>query len=144
MRSVDTGVLGAASPVCMTDCVIRGTPSGNGYRELRRDGRQQYAHRLAWEDAHGPIPAGMKVLHHCDNPPCSNVDHLFLGTQADNMADMKAKGRGNGPRKLTAEQVAEARARVAAGERQRDVAQLLGCTQSNISRIVTGDSWKGR
>lgn len=51
------------------------------------------AHRKAWEDEHGPIPPGMKVLHRCDNPPCVNVDHLFLGTQADNIADMIAKGR---------------------------------------------------
>ena len=51
------------------------------------------AHRTAWETAHGPIPDGIEVLHSCDNPPCHNPEHLFLGTQADNMADMDAKGR---------------------------------------------------
>jgi hypothetical protein len=51
------------------------------------------AHRVAWTLANGPIPAGMHVLHTCDNPPCCNPGHLWLGTQADNMADMARKGR---------------------------------------------------
>jgi hypothetical protein len=50
-------------------------------------------HRLAWELANGPIPPGMQVLHRCDNPRCCNPEHLFVGTQQDNMADMALKKR---------------------------------------------------
>lgn len=55
-------------------------------------------HVLAWEEAHGEVPLGeddrrLFVLHHCDTPACYEVSHLWLGTNADNMADMKAKGR---------------------------------------------------
>jgi hypothetical protein len=54
------------------------------------------AHRIAYELECGPVPEGMFVLHRCDNPPCVRVSHLFLGTRADNLADMRAKGRGVG------------------------------------------------
>jgi len=51
------------------------------------------AHRFAWELEHGPIPAGMCVLHRCDRPLCVKTAHLFLGTQQENLADMRAKHR---------------------------------------------------
>jgi hypothetical protein len=74
----------------------------SGYGRINIAGRGVVVtHRFAWEVVNGPIPDGLNVLHHCDNPPCCETDptdgypegHLFLGTHADNMADMVAKGR---------------------------------------------------
>jgi hypothetical protein len=78
-----------------TDCILWSGRIGNHrYGVVDVGGRSVLAHRQAWEDANGPIPVGLFVLHRCDNPPCVNPEHLFLGTHQDNMADMKAKGRG--------------------------------------------------
>lgn len=79
---------------------------GHGQFTRRVDGKQYhlYAHRVAWELAHGPIPAGKVICHTCDVAECVNVAHLFLGTQADNLNDARAKGRlvdGLGARKLS-------------------------------------------
>lgn len=59
------------------------------------------AHRFSFEMEHGSIPDGMVICHRCDNPPCVRPDHLFLGTQKDNIHDMDAKGRGKRPGKRT-------------------------------------------
>jgi hypothetical protein len=70
---------------------------GYGQFSLGRDGYAsvvQQAHRWSYEHFVGAIPDGMCVLHRCDTPACVNPEHLFLGTQSDNMADMRAKGRG--------------------------------------------------
>lgn len=79
----------------LSDCVLwTGYIKPDGYGQTKViDGRQWIAHRRAWFEAHGPIPDGMLVLHRCDTPSCVNVDHLWIGTQLDNMRDMVAKGR---------------------------------------------------
>jgi len=70
-----------------------GALNEKGYGLVGVDGRTPKAHRVAWELTHGPIPDDACVLHRCDNPACCNPDHLFLGSRADNNADMLAKGR---------------------------------------------------
>ena len=74
------------------------TRSRSGHRVFYVDNRRLLAHRAAWEMLRGPIPEGLCVCHHCDNPPCVNPDHLFVGTVADNNADRDRKGRGVIPR----------------------------------------------
>lgn len=124
--------------------------NGHGYGVMRPHGKRTgpcaKAHRVAWELAHGSIPGGLVVCHRCDNRRCVNVAHLFLGTQADNMADMVAKGRSsrgsrNGMARITEEQVVEIRRRVAAGERQAAVRLEFGLSPGGISQIVSRTTW---
>lgn len=64
-----------------------------GYGHLNVNGEFVYTHRLAWSLVHGPIPDGMYVCHRCDNPPCCEITHLWIGTPSNNSADRNAKGR---------------------------------------------------
>lgn len=73
-----------------------GTTNLRGYGILARNNTMQLAHRFSYELHKGVIPDGMFVCHSCDNPPCVNPDHLWLGTNADNVSDMVAKGRARG------------------------------------------------
>lgn len=70
-----------------------------GYGKFSLDGATRQSHRISWELANGQIPEGLCVLHRCDNPPCCNPAHLFLGTHADNHADRSLKGRHANQRK---------------------------------------------
>lgn len=78
------------------DCILwTGPKQDHGYGMANWGNTRKRAHRAAWEVSFGPIPLGMHVLHKCDRPLCVNPDHLFLGSQADNLADMRNKGRDN-------------------------------------------------
>ena len=75
-----------------TGCVLwMASRNPCGYGQVRWHGRLWLTHRAAWMARHGSIPPGLCVLHRCDVRPCHNPEHLFLGTQKDNMADMAAK-----------------------------------------------------
>lgn len=130
-------------------------PRGHGQILVRSRGKwaTALAHRVAWAIEHGACPPrDLCVCHRCDNPPCTNPRHLFLGTQAENIADMDRKGRrvtGNRPlgednnmSKLTTSDVVEIRRLCAAGAAQRGVAARFGVTQSAVSVVVRRKSWK--
>ena len=88
-----------AVPVAMDDCIEwDGARTPKGYGTVGGGSNKQYIHRLTWAEANGPIPPGLEIRHSCDNPPCYNIEHLLLGTSADNHADMVARGRGHGRR----------------------------------------------
>lgn len=77
-----------------------GSRKNTGYGQWVMEKKNYLAHRYSWQIHNGDIPAGLCVCHKCDMPLCVNPDHLFLGTQAENMRDMKLKGRSQtGPRK---------------------------------------------
>jgi hypothetical protein len=115
-------------------------------------GQVVYAHRLSWTLANGrPVPEGMFVCHTCDVTCCVNPAHLFIGTNADNMADAKRKGRTrNAPRrgvdhamvKLSVEQVLAIRKRFAAGDKQVAIAAAFGVTQANVWAIGNRKTWQ--
>lgn len=119
-----------------------------GYGAVWFQGRMWLAHRVAWVKAHGPIPEGLCVLHHCDNPPCCEAEggeHLFLGTKADNSLDMAAKkrcavtaGEANARARLTAVQVLEIRE---SDDLQRVLAERYGVSVTQINYIRRGHRW---
>lgn len=125
-----------------TACRNRG-----GYGQLTARGKQWAAHRYAWTQANGPIPEGLHVLHHCDNPSCVNPSHLFIGTVADNIRDRQLKGRhrsgeGHGRAKLTVADVQKIRAMdLCHGKVISSVAKEYGVSRGTIYKIVNGTNW---
>jgi hypothetical protein len=119
----------------------------DGYGAFRIANTIVRAHRCAWELANGPIHEGQQVLHRCDNRPCVRPDHLFLGTNAENHADMAAKGRSQvGIRhhnvKLTESDVYAIRLARSKGQTLIAIAKQFGIAFQSVSRIVHGDRWK--
>ncbi len=117
-----------------------------GYGKARWCGGYWQAHRLAWTLSRGLIPDGLHVLHICDNPPCCNSAHLFLGTNADNIADMVTKGRqahgeGHYRAKLTKGEVAEIVFWCEIGYPRSEIADMYNVTSASISAILRGKSW---
>jgi len=160
---------------CSPACVHPSRPASDRFREKvkRTDGcwlwtgcrnRQGYglfrplqgktvrnvlAHRFAWEEERGPIPPGLCVLHHCDNPCCVRVGHLFLGTRSDNAADKVRKGRAGAPRgtahprcKLQPDQVRTIRARHAAGTSASQLARDFSISLRNVRSIINRRIWR--
>ncbi len=125
------------------------TKYGYGYLGGTRGEKSRLAHRLSYELSVGPVPDGQCVLHRCDNPPCVNPAHLFLGTRADNNADRVSKGReanhkgeNNGRAKLTQELARLVRKMRSGGASQQSIADVVGVAQTTVSRILRGELWK--
>lgn len=104
------------------------------------------AHRLSYRMHKGEIPPGMVVCHRCDNPPCCNPNHLFLGTHRDNVLDKIAKGRDNSPNgsrhwnsKLTE---AQAFAIYNDPRTQREIVADYGISRGTVSQIKNGQGWR--
>lgn len=111
-----------------------------GYGQVGYKGKVTRVHRVAYEIFVEEIPVGMQVLHRCDNPPCFNPEHLFLGTQSDNLFDMGRKGRYVGNRKLTEEDVKKIRED---SRTQEKIAADYETTRSNIYYIKRRKTWRG-
>jgi len=118
-----------------------------GYGKFRRDIATLYAHRFAWRLVNGQIPKAMNVLHRCDCRPCVRPDHLFLGTNQDNVNDRDAKGRNargarHGIAKLTEKDVSEIRRRHASGATWANMARDFGVTRPAVRLIVKRVTWR--
>jgi hypothetical protein len=122
---------------------------GYGYLGATRRKSAKKAHRLSYEIHYGEgTSKGLCVLHRCDNPPCVNPSHLFLGTRSDNNKDKQAKGRDydkrgeNNPRaKIKLSDVEKIKRLWKAGKTQDAIAKIYKISQVNVSKIVRGQLW---
>lgn len=120
----------------------------DGYGKFRVSKKHYRAHRFSWELHFGPVPLATSVLHKCDNPPCVNPDHLFLGSNADNMADRDRKGRQafgerQGGAVLTDSKVSSIRTMYGTGKfLQKDLARMFGISTAQMGKIVNNEFWR--
>jgi len=119
-----------------------------GYGQIMVAGIPWRAHRLSWAISHGEIPS-VHVLHHCDNRKCVRPDHLFLGTDLDNVRDMERKGRANHPRgekhgvaRLNEQAVREMRKQHAAGASIANIARNFGVHFDTARAVILKRTWK--
>lgn len=128
-----------------TEGLVRGK-----YGHYRYNGRKIYAHRYSYFLSFGKFDETLNVLHHCDNPKCVNPNHLFLGTQLENIQDMFRKGRGvipvgedNGNSILTEKNVIKIYKLWDSGKyMQTEIANIIGVNPRTINYVVNGKSWK--
>ena len=131
----------------------QGSRGPHGHGAVRRDGKHIRATAIAWFLFHGEWPPeGMDICHHCDNPPCVNPAHLFIGTAKDNMQDAIRKGRfkflrprpgeHNNNAKLTWASVAEIRERYSAGENISQLSRAFRVARSTLREVVNGRNWR--
>lgn len=126
-----------------------GSKNIHGYGQLKVLGKSTLAHRYSYVLHNGPIPEGLQVHHQCDRRECCNPNHLWLGTQLQNMLDMEAKNRGNHPKgsangvaKLVETDIPVIRERLRDGLSQRVIAQEFGVSQTVISDIALKRIWR--
>ncbi len=121
-----------------------------GYGQLKTENGVELAHRVSYRLHYGKIYRDLHILHHCDNPPCINPDHLWAGTNSDNIRDRVSKGRpgnpgrpGTGPStKLTVKRVLQIRRLWSTGKvTQQSIAEIFGIARSNVSMIIRRATW---
>lgn len=118
----------------------------NGYGRLYFQGSDVGTHRISWLIHNGPIPHGLWVLHKCDNHPCCNPDHLFLGTRIENISDMVSKGRQNkgeknGGCKINEFDVGVIRSRYASGETCAAISKDYPISTGTVWKIIKRKKW---
>ncbi len=124
-----------------------GKLNNQGYGSMNVAGVKDLAHRHAFRLANGPIPKGEYVLHHCNNKPCARPDHLYSGTQRQNLRDAVADGlvrvgSQHEKAKMTEATVIEARRLRAEGESGYSLAKKFAISRPVMHRILTRQSWK--
>lgn len=127
-------------------CIVwTGAIKNIGYGIITMRDRSYHAHRVAWELVNGPIESGKVVCHTCDNRACVNTAHMFIGTHADNSADMKRKNRHVHGEKASWSKLSEEQARIILADTttpHAEYARLFNVSDVAVSRIRKRQNWK--